>query len=91
MYLNSAIKAKIFETYGAQHSAKDTGSPESQIALWTYRIQRLTEHLKLNRKDKATQRGLMKLVGKRKRMLSYLEREDITRYRAILKELGLRG
>lgn len=91
MYLNPAIKAKIFEAYSASHTATDTGSPESQISLWTYRIQRLTEHLKANRKDKATQRGLMKLVGKRKRMLGYLEREDITRYRAILKELGLRG
>ncbi len=91
MYLNTEIKQEIFKEKGHNKDAKDTGSPESQIALWTHRIAHLTEHLKKNKKDKSTQRGLQLLVGKRRRMLSYLKNKDITRYRAIVKELGLRG
>ncbi|MBQ2496373.1 MAG: 30S ribosomal protein S15, partial [Prevotella sp.] len=68
----------------------DTGSPESQIALFTYRIAHMTEHLKQNHKDHATARSLTMLVGKRRKLLSYLKDRDIERYRAIIKALGLR-
>jgi small subunit ribosomal protein S15 len=69
---------------------EDTGSPEAQIALFTHRINHLTDHLKDNKKDFATQQGLMKLVGKRKKLLNYLQSTNIERYRAILTELSLR-
>lgn len=88
MYLDSTKKAELFEKYGK--SAKDTGSPESQIALFTFRIAHLTEHLRENKKDFATERSLKMLVGKRRRMLDYLIKIDIERYRAIIKELGIR-
>jgi ribosomal protein S15, bacterial/organelle len=88
MYLDSAKKEELFEKHGK--SAKDTGSPESQIALFTFRINHLTQHLKVNRKDFATERSLVMLVGKRRRLLDYLIKIDITRYRAIIKELGIR-
>ena len=71
-------------------NAEDTGTAEGQIALFTHRINHLTEHLKKNRKDFATERALVKLVGKRRRQLDYLIKTDIERYRAIIKELGLR-
>lgn len=90
MYLYKELKKEIFKKYGHQKSDADTGSPESQIALFTYRINELTEHLKQNKKDKSTQMGLLRLVGKRKRMLNYLKAKDIERYRAIIKELGIR-
>ncbi len=88
MYLTSEKKKEIFEKYGKK--AENTGSPESQVALFTYRINHLNEHLKKNRKDFGTQRALLKLVGKRKRLLRYLREKDIERYRAIIRELGLR-
>ena len=88
MYLSAEKKAEIFGKHGK--SNQDTGSAESQIALFSYRIAHLTEHLKSNRKDFATQRSLLKLVGKRRRLLDYLKKNDIERYRAIVKELGLR-
>ncbi len=88
MYLTSEKKAELFSKYGK--SNKDTGSAESQIALFSYRINHLTEHLKANHKDYATQRSLMKLVGKRRRLLNYLKDRDIERYRSIVKELELR-
>lgn len=88
MYLDSAKKKELFEKYGK--SATDTGSPESQIALFTMRISHLTEHLKANHKDYSTERALKMLVGKRRRLLDYLIKVDITRYRAIIKELGIR-
>ncbi|HJC98261.1 MULTISPECIES: 30S ribosomal protein S15 [Bacteroidaceae] len=88
MYLDAAKKQEIFEKYGKSNT--DTGSPESQIALFSYRISHLTEHLKLNRKDYTTERSLTKMVGKRRALLDYLKRRDIERYRAIVKELGLR-
>ena len=88
MYLDKAKKQEIFTEYGK--SATDTGSAESQIALFTYRIKHLTEHLKQNHKDHATARSLTKLVGKRRAMLDYLKDRDIDRYRAIVKALGLR-
>ena len=90
MYLDSAKKKELFEKHSHAHSATDTGSPESQIALFTYRISHLTEHLKANHKDFATERSLKMLVGKRRRLLDYLIRVDIERYRAIIKELGIR-
>ena len=68
----------------------DTGSVESQVALFSYRIARLTEHMKLNRKDYSTERALTMLVGKRRALLDYLKARDIERYRALVKELGLR-
>ena len=88
MYLDSAKKQELFEKYGK--SVTDTGSPESQIALFTYRISHLTGHLKKNQKDYGTERALKMLVGKRRRLLDYLIKIDITRYRAIIKELGIR-
>ncbi len=88
MYLATEKKAEIFKKHGK--SEKDTGSSEGQIALFTYRIDHLTEHLRSNRKDFNTQRSLVKLVGKRRSLLDYLIKSDITRYRAIIKELGLR-
>ena len=68
----------------------DTGSPEVQIAILTARIQELTEHLKIHKKDNHSRRGLMKMVGKRRRLLDYLAKKDIERYRAIVAKLGLR-
>ncbi|MGV6845734.1 MAG: 30S ribosomal protein S15 [Lutibacter sp.] len=88
MYLTKEKKAEIFEKHGK--SASNTGSTEGQIALFTYRINHLTEHLKNNRKDYNTERSLVKLVGKRRNLLDYLIKTDIERYRAIIKELGLR-
>ncbi len=88
MYLDAAKKQEIFETYGT--SKTDTGSTEGQIALFSYRISHLTEHLKVNRKDYSTERSLTMMVGKRRRLLDYLKSKDIERYRAIIKKLGLR-
>jgi len=88
MYLNTEKKKEIFAKYGGIET--NTGKTESQIALFTYRISHLTEHLKKNRKDYNTQRALQLLVGKRRSFLDYLKRVDIERYRAIIKELGLR-
>jgi small subunit ribosomal protein S15 len=90
MYLTSEIKKEIFKNNGTAKSATDTGSPESQIALFSHRIAHLTEHLKTNRKDYSTQLGLMKLVGKRRRLLNYLQKTEISRYRAIIAQLNLR-
>ncbi len=88
MYLDSEKKKEIFTQYG--QGPTDTGSCESQVALLTYRISHLTEHMKENHKDFCTNRSLVKLVGQRRRILSYLKRKDIERYRAIVKALGLR-
>lgn len=90
MYLDSEKKKELFQSHGQAKSATDTGSAESQIALFTYRISHLTEHLKRNHKDYSTERALKMLVGKRRRLLDYLIKKDITRYRAIIKELGIR-
>ena len=83
-YLAPEKKQEIFAKYGKSNT--DTGSPESQVALFAH----LTEHLKSNKKDFSTRRALLKLVGKRRRVLDYLKEIDIERYRAIVKELGLR-
>jgi small subunit ribosomal protein S15 len=88
MYLNPEVKKGIFAKHGG--SETNTGSTEGQIALFTYRISHLTEHLKKNRKDFGTQRSLQLLVGKRRSLLDYLKRNDIEKYRALIKELGLR-
>ncbi len=90
MYLAPEKKQEIFEANGKAKSKIDTGSAESQSALFTYRINHLTEHLRKNKKDHSTRLGLLKLVGKRRRLLDYLTRKDITRYRAIIAELGIR-
>ncbi len=88
MYLTAEKKQEIFGKYGKSNT--DTGSPEAQIALFSYRINHLTQHLKLNKKDYSTERALVMLVGKRRRLLDYLIKNDIMRYRAIIKELGIR-
>ena len=88
MYLTSEKKEELFSQYGK--SNKDTGSVESQVALFSYRIAHLTEHLKKNHKDFETQRSLIKLVGKRRALLDYMKKKDIERYRAIVKALNLR-
>jgi len=88
MYLTAEKKQEFFEKYGK--SNKDTGSAEGQVALFSYRIAHLTEHLKENRKDFSTQRALIRMVGKRRRLLNYLKDRDIERYRAIIKALNLR-
>lgn len=88
MYLSSETKKEIFAKHGG--SEQNTGSTEAQIALFTHRIAHLTEHLKKNRKDFVTQRAVQLLVGKRRSFLDYLKKKDIERYRAIVKELGLR-
>jgi len=86
MFLDSAKKKEIFEKYGKSA----TNTAESQIALFTVRIAHLTEHLKANHKDHSSERALKMLVGKRRRLLDYLIKVDIERYRAIIKELGIR-
>lgn len=88
MYLTAEKKQEIFAQYGK--SSTDTGSSEAQIALFTFRINHLTEHLKANKKDFSTERALTMLVGKRRRLLDYLKERDINRYRSIIKELGIR-
>jgi len=88
MYLTKEKKQEIFAEYGK--NAQDTGSTEAQIALFTYRIQHLTELMKQNKKDQVSERALVGLVGKRRRLLDYLKDNDIERYRAIIKKLNLR-
>jgi small subunit ribosomal protein S15 len=88
MYLTKEVKESIFSKHGK--SVTDTGTSEGQIALFTFRINHLTEHLKKNRKDYNTERSLVKLVGKRRSLLAYLKKTEINRYREIIKELGLR-
>jgi small subunit ribosomal protein S15 len=87
-YLSTEKKQELFGQYGTSNT--DTGSAESQVALFSYRINHLTEHLKKNRHDFGTQRALLRLVGKRRHILEYLKDKDIERYRAIIKALGLR-
>ena len=87
-YLSEEKKKEVFKKHNKNE--KDTGTAEGQIALFSFRINHLTGHLKNNKKDFATQRALVLLVGKRRNHLDYLKKKDITRYRAIVKELGLR-
>ncbi len=88
MYLTSEIKKNIFKEYGK--SELDSGTVEGQVALFTFRIKHLTNHLKTNKKDRVTERSLVRMVGKRRKLLDYLKEKDIERYRAIIKTLGLR-
>ncbi len=88
MYLTAEKKSEIFTQFGK--NAADTGSAEGQIALFTFRIKHLTEQTKVNNKDIAAKRSLVRLVGKRRKLLDYLKRTDIERYRNIIKELGIR-
>ncbi|EGV44144.1 30S ribosomal protein S15 [Bizionia argentinensis JUB59] len=88
MYLSKEEKQDLFAKHGSGKA--DTGSAEGQIALFTQRIEHLTGHLKNNRKDYNTERSLVMLVGKRRALLDYLIKKDVLRYRAIIKELGLR-
>jgi small subunit ribosomal protein S15 len=90
MYLTSEKKQEIFKSNSKEKSSKDTGSAESQIGLFTFRINHLTEHLQTNKKDFSSRLGLLKLVGKRRRLLDYLYRKDINRYRAIIADLNIR-
>ncbi|TXE18844.1 30S ribosomal protein S15 [Psychroserpens burtonensis] len=88
MYLSKEEKQELFAKHGK--GKNDTGTAEGQIALFTQRIEHLTAHLKNNRKDYNTERSLVMLVGKRRSLLDYLTKKDVLRYRAIVKELGLR-
>ena len=88
MYLTKSIKEGLFKEHGK--SEKDSGTAEGQIALFTTRINHLTNHLKKNRKDFNTERSLVKMVGKRKNLLNYLKTKDIERYRSIIKKLSIR-
>ncbi|EHK89052.1 30S ribosomal protein S15 [Saccharomonospora azurea] len=88
MALSTEEKKSILAEYGLHES--DTGSPEAQIALLTKRITGLTEHLKTHKQDHHSRRGLLLLVGRRRRLLNYLTRTDINRYRALIQRLGLR-
>ena len=88
MVLELDKKKEIIEGY--QKHEKDTGSPEVQIALLSSRIQYLTEHFKSHKKDHHSRRGLLKIVGQRRRLLDYLKKKDIERYRAVIQRLGIR-
>lgn len=88
MSISTADKAKVIKKYA--HGAKDTGSPEVQIAIWTHRIKALTEHLKSNVKDNHSRRGLLTMVNKRRSLLDYLKRTDLKRYQQLIESLELR-
>lgn len=88
MEIETGQKLGIIETH--QRHERDTGSPEVQVALLTHRINHLTEHLKMHKKDHHSRRGLLKMVGRRRRLLGYLNNTDITRYRSVVEQLGLR-
>lgn len=88
MSVTKEKKSEIVEQYGG--SAENTGSTEAQIAIFTARINHLTEHLKENQKDHASRRGLLKMVGKRRRLLNYLMKKDIQKYRDLISDLGIR-
>ena len=88
MEINEMTRSAVVERFA--RSKGDTGSPEVQVALLTQRIKSLTEHLKEHKKDHSTRRGLLMLVGQRAKLLRYLAREDVERYRTLIGELGLR-
>ncbi len=88
MYLTTEDKKNFFKEFGK--SEFDTGSTEGQIALFTFRIKNLTEQLKKNKKDLVTERSLVRLVGKRRKLLDYLKDNDVERYREIIKKLNIR-
>ena len=88
MALTAVDKQQIIEEYATQPG--DTGSPEVQVALLTSRIKYLTEHFKIHKKDHASRRGLLKLVGQRRKLLKYVKNQEATRYQSLIKRLGLR-
>ncbi len=88
-YLSKEKMESIFQEYGG--NAKNTGSTEGQVALFTFRIQELSKHLQSNRKDHSCKRTLLTLVGKRRRLLRYLAKKDIVGYRALIEKLGIRN
>jgi small subunit ribosomal protein S15 len=88
MTLTKEAKSEIIQEHA--HSSGDTGSADVQVAVLTKRIAELTEHLKTHKQDHASRRGLLKMVGRRRRLLEYIKREDIERYRALIAKLGLR-
>jgi small subunit ribosomal protein S15 len=88
MALDSAGKTEIMAAHG--RSEKDSGSPEVQVAIFSHRIAELTTHLRTHKSDHSSRRGLLRLVGRRKRLLEYLKREDVERYRSLIESLGLR-
>jgi small subunit ribosomal protein S15 len=88
MALDAAVKTQIMQEYATVEG--DTGSPEVQVAVLTKRIKDLTEHLKVHKHDHHSRRGLLLLVGRRKRLLAYLQKSDIARYRALIERLGIR-
>ena len=88
MSIDAATKEKVIAEYG--NSEGDTGSPEVQVALLTHRITELTEHLKDHKHDHHSRRGLLLMVGRRRRLLKYVAKQDITRYRSLIERLGLR-
>jgi len=90
MYINQEVKKELFLKNSLAATEQDTGSPEAQIALFTFRINHLNEHLKIHRKDHSTKLGLLRLVGKRRRLLNYLQKIEIERYRSIIKKLNIR-
>lgn len=89
MVLTTTEKKSLIDQYKLHD--QDTGSPEVQVSLLTHRISYLTEHLKVHKKDHHTRRGLLKLVGRRRRLLNYVKNKDVQRYRKIIKDLGIRG
>jgi len=89
VYLTKEKREEIFKEYGG--SEKNSGSTEGQIALFTFRIKGLSDHLQQNKKDHSCRRTLLTLVGKRKRLLTYLAKKDITKYRAIIEKLNIRS
>ena len=86
--ITKEMKQQIIKDY--QLKERDTGSPEVQVALLTYRINDLNEHLKVHKKDHHSRRGLLKMVGHRRNLLNYLKKKDINRYRAVIEKLGIR-
>ena len=89
MALSKEAKAEILTEYGRRPG--DSGSPETQIALLSAQIRQLTEHLKVHKHDFHSEHGLLKMVGQRRRLMRYLEREDPAKYRALVEQLGIRG
>lgn len=86
--ISKEVKAQLTAEYGKTHT--DTGSPAVQVAILTYRIKDLTEHLKTNHKDHHSRRGLLKMVGKRRGLLDYIKENDVEEYRALIEKLGIR-
>ncbi len=89
-YLTTEVKKEVFQKASLQSSKTDTGSVEAQVALFTFRINEINKHLSTNKKDSSSRLGLLKLVGKRRRLLDYIHHKDINRYRALIAKLDLR-